>query len=90
MKLVSIALVLYICGGIYLTQNVIENDFAIILLKYEKNVFSIIPLCTKDKLLYVIDFVLNYIKNEYKRIQLKGINQEMADIIKINYKEKFI
>ena len=49
-----------------------------------------IPLCKKDKLLYVIDFALNYIKNEYKRIQLKGINQEIADIIKINYKEKFI
>ena len=45
-----------------------------------------IPLCKKDKLLYVIDFALNYIKNEYKRIQLKGINQEIADIIKINYK----
>ena len=51
---------------------------------------SMIPLCKKDKLLYVIDFALNYIKNEYKRIQLKGINQEIADIIKINYKEKFI
>ena len=74
----------------YNTKCYIENDFAIILLEYEKNVFSMIPLCKKDKLLYVIDFALNYIKNEYKRIQLKGINQEIADIIKINYKEKFI
>ena len=81
---------IYTWRHLFNTKYYIENDFAIILLEYEKNVFSIIPLCTKDKLLYVIDFVLNYIKNEYKRIQLKGINQEIADIIKINYKEKFI
>ena len=81
---------IYTWRHLFNTKCYIENDFAIILLEYEKNVFSIIPLCTKDKLLYVIDFVLNYIKNEYKRIQLKGINQEIADIIKINYKEKFI
>ena len=81
---------IYMWRHLFNTKCYIENDFAIILLEYEKNVFSIIPLCTKDKLLYVIDFVLNYIKNEYKRIQLKGINQEIADIIKINYKEKFI
>ena len=26
----------------------------------------------------------------YKRIQLKGVNEEIADLIKVNYKEKFI
>ena len=72
------------------TKYYIENDFAIILLEYEKNVFSMIPLCKKDKLLYVIDFALNYIKDEYKKIQLKGVNEEIVDIIKINYEEKFI
>ena len=81
---------IYTWRHLFNTKYYIENDFAIILLEYEKNVFSMIPLCKKDKLLYVIDFALNYIKNEYKRIQLKGINQEIADIIKINYKEKFI
>ena len=81
---------IYMWRHLFNTKCYIENDFAIILLEYEKNVFSMIPLCKKDKLLYVIDFALNYIKNEYKRIQLKGINQEIADIIKINYKEKFI
>lgn len=81
---------IYMWRHLFNTKYYIENDFAIILLEYEKNVFSIIPLCKKDKLSYVIDFALNYIKNEYKIINLKGINEEIADIIKINYKEKFI
>ena len=81
---------IYMWRDLFNTKYYIENDFSIILLEYEKGVFSIIPLCTKDKLSYVIDFALNYIKNEYKRIQLKGVNEEIADIIKINYKEKFI
>ena len=74
---------IYMWRHLFNTKYYIENDFAIILLEYEKNVFSMIPLCKKDKLLYVIDFALNYIKNEYKRIQLKGVNEEIADIIKI-------
>lgn len=81
---------IYMWRDLFNTKYYIENDFSIILLEYEKGVFSIIPLCTKDKLSYVIDFALNYIKNEYKRINLKGINEEVTDLIKINYKEKFI
>ena len=81
---------IYMWRHLFNTKYYIENDFAIILLEYEKDVFSIIPLCTKDKLSYAIDFALNYIKNEYKRIQLKGVNEKIADLIKVNYKEKFI
>lgn len=81
---------IYMWKHLFNTKYYIEDDFAILLLEYEKNVFSIIPLCTKDKLSYVIDFSINYIKNEYKRINLKGVNEEIADLIKVNYKEKFI
>lgn len=37
-----------------------------------------------------MEFTLNYIKNEYKRINLKNVNEEIVDLIKVNYKEKFI
>ena len=50
---------IYMWRHLFNTKCYIENDFAIILLEYEKNVFSIIPLCTKDKLLYVIDFSIS-------------------------------
>nr|WP_317331951.1 phosphatidylglycerol lysyltransferase domain-containing protein [uncultured Romboutsia sp.] len=81
---------IYMWRHLFNAKYYIENDFAIILLEYEKDVFSIIPLCTKDKLSYVVDYALNYIKNEYKIIQLKGVNEEIAYLIKVNYKEKFI
>ncbi len=81
---------IYMWRHLFNAKYYIENDFSIILLEYEKDVFSIIPLCTKDKLSYVVDCALNYIKNEYKRIQLKGVNEEIAYLIKVNYKEKFI
>ena len=81
---------IYTWRHLFNTKYYIENDFAIILLEYESDVFSIIPLCIKDKLSYVVEFALNYIKDEYKRIQLKGVNEEIADLIKVNYKEKFI
>lgn len=57
---------IYMWRHLFNTKCYIENDFAIILLEYEKNVFSMIPLCKKDKLLYVIDFALNYIKMSIK------------------------
>lgn len=81
---------IYMWRHLFNTKYYIENDFAIILLEYEMGVFSIIPLCTKDKLSYAIDFALSYIKNEYKRINLKGVNEEIVNIMKVKYKEKFI
>lgn len=80
----------YMWKHLFNTKYHIEDDFAILLLGYEKDVFSIIPLCTKDKISYVIDFGLNYIKDEYKKIKLKGINEEIVNIIKQNYKANFI
>lgn len=81
---------IYMWKHLFKTKYYIEDDFVILLLEYEKDVFSIIPLCTNDKLSYVVDFALNYIKNKYKIINLKGVNEEIADLTKINYKEKFI
>lgn len=81
---------IYMWKNLFNTKYYIENDFAIILLEYEKDEFSIIPLCERYKLSYVIDFALNYIKNEYKKINLKGINEEISNLIKENYKERFI
>lgn len=80
----------YIWKNLFKTKYYIEDDFAIILLEYEKNVFSIIPLCKKNKLSYVIDFALNYIKNKYKKINLRGINEEIANLIRENYKDQYI
>ena len=57
---------IYMWRHLFNTKCYIENDFAIILLEYESDVFSIIPLCIKDKLSYVVEFALNYIKDGIK------------------------
>lgn len=79
----------YMWRHLYNTKYYIENYFAIILLEYEEGVFSIVPLCEEDKLSYTVNFALTYIKNKYKKIELKGIDEEVTKIIKENYKDKF-
>ena len=80
---------LYMWQHAYKTAYYIGDNFAVLLGEYEGDLFSILPLAKKEDLPKVIDFVLDYFKKIDKEIYLRGINEEVVDYLKENYKDRF-
>ena len=66
----------------YKTSYYIEDDFAVIMAEDEGDVFSILPLATKEKLPKVLDLIVNHFEKDNKKIYFRGINKEVCDILK--------
>lgn len=80
---------LYMWQHVYNTCYYIGEDFAIIMAQDEGNRFSILPLCTKEKLPEVIEFIINYFKERNEKIYFRGITKDVYEFIKSNYDERF-
>ncbi|MGL4912799.1 MAG: DUF2156 domain-containing protein [Romboutsia sp.] len=80
---------LYMWQHVYETGYYIGEDFAVIVGEYEGDSFSILPLASRENLPKVIDFVLNYFKKENKKIYLRGITQEVIEILKEKHPNEF-
>lgn len=80
---------LYMWQHVYKTGYFIGDDFAVIVGEYEGDSFSILPLATREDLPKVIDFVVDYFKNENKKIYLRGVTKEVVEILKKDYPNKF-
>lgn len=80
---------LYMWQHVYNTCYYIGEDFAIIMAQDEGDRFSILPLCTKEKLPEVIEFIISYFKEKNEKIYFRGITKDVYEFIKSNYDEKF-
>lgn len=80
---------LYMWQHVYKTGYYIGEDFAVIVGEYEGDSFSILPLASRENLPKVIDFVLNYFKEENKKIYLRGITHEVIEILKEKHSDEF-
>lgn len=80
---------LYMWQHVYKTGYYIGDDFAVLVGEYEGDSFSILPLAKKEKLHEVIDFVIDYFKNENKKIYLRGITKEVKEILEKDYPNHF-
>ena len=80
---------LYMWQHVYNTKYYIGDDFAVIMAEYEGNSFSILPLAKKDKLQEVIDYVIEYFKENNKKICFRGVTKEVIEIFQKNYSDKF-
>lgn len=74
----------------YKTSYYIGEDFAVIMAEDEGEIFSILPLATKDKLPKVLDLIVNHFEKDNKKIYFRGINKEVCEILKEKYNDKFI
>lgn len=80
---------LYMWQHVYKTGYYIGDDFAVLVGEYEGDSFSILPLAKKDQLPRVINFVMEYFKEENKKIYLRGVTVEVLEIIKQDYPGQF-
>lgn len=80
---------LYMWQHVYNTCYYIGEDFAIIMAQDEGDRFSILPLCAKEKLPEVIEFIISYFKEKNEKIYFRGITKDVYEFIKSNYDEKF-
>lgn len=80
---------LYMWQHLYKTGYYIGDGFAVLIGEYEGDTFSILPLCSKDKLPQVIDFVLNYFESIESKLYFRGITQEIVDDLKEYYPGRF-
>lgn len=80
---------LFMWQHVYKTGYYIGEDFAVIVGEYEGDSFSILPLAKRDKLPKVIDFVIEYFKKVNKKIYLRGITEEVKEILEKDYPSKF-
>lgn len=80
---------LYLWQHVYKTRYYIGDDFAVIMAENEGDIFSILPLATKEKLPEVIDFVIKYFVKEGKRVCFRGVTKEVVEVLNENYPEQF-
>lgn len=80
---------LYMWQNVYNTKYYIEEDFAIVVGEYEGDAFSVMPLSKKENLPKAINFIMEYFKDENKKVYLRAITKEVVDYIKEAYGDKF-
>ena len=80
---------LYMWQHLYKTGYYIGDGFAVIVAEYEGNTFSILPLCKKEDMPRVIQFVIEYFEKEQKKIYFRGITKEVVEFLQENYPGKF-
>ncbi|MFI3209723.1 MAG: phosphatidylglycerol lysyltransferase domain-containing protein [Peptostreptococcaceae bacterium] len=73
----------------YKTSYFIEGDFAVIMAEDEGHSFSILPLCKKEDLERVIEFVMKHFEENNEKIYFKGITKDILDIMKEKHNDKF-
>lgn len=80
---------LYMWQNVYNTTYYIEDDFAVVVGEYEGDKFSVMPLAGQENLYKAITFIIDYFKDEDKKIHLRAITKEVADYIKEIYGDEF-
>ncbi len=73
----------------YKTKYHIEDDFAIVFGEYEGEIFSVLPLASRENVKKAIDFAMKYFEEIESKVYLRGINKEMVDYVHSNYGDKF-
>lgn len=73
----------------YKTKYHIEDDFAIVFGEYEGEIFSVLPLASRENVKKAIDFAMNYFEEIESKVYLRSINKEMVDYVHSNYGDKF-
>lgn len=76
-------------NNVYNTRYYVEDDFAIVVGEYEGDKFSVMPLAKKENLHKAIEFMINYFKDENKKIHLRAITKEVVEYVKEKYGEQF-
>lgn len=80
---------LYMWQNVYNTKYYIEEDFAIVVGEYEGDAFSVMPLSKKENLPKAMNFIMEYFKDENKKVYLRAITKEVVDYIKETYGDEF-
>ena len=80
---------MFMWRGTYKTKYHIEDDFAIVFGEYEGEIFSVLPLASRENVKKAIDFAMNYFEEIESKVYLRGINKEMVDYVHSNYGDKF-
>lgn len=80
---------LYMWQNVYNTTYYIEDNFAVVVGEYEGDKFSVMPLASKENLPKAITFIIDYFKDEDKKIHLRAITKEVTDYIKEIYGDEF-
>lgn len=80
---------LFMWNNVYNTKYYVEDDFAIVVGEYEGDKFSVMPLAKKENLHKAIEFMINYFKDENKKIHLRAITKEIVEYVKDKYGDKF-
>lgn len=80
---------LFMWNNVYNTKYYVEDDFAIVVGEYEGDKFSVMPLAKKENLHKAIEFMINYFKDEDKKIHLRAITKEVVEYVKDKYGDKF-
>ncbi|MGX4599937.1 DUF2156 domain-containing protein [Faecalimicrobium sp. JNUCC 81] len=80
---------LYMWKDLYNIKYYQEEKFIIISGEYEGKFFFIQPLVSKDNIEYAMHFILNYFKENNKKLILKAITKDFIDYIESEYPNKF-
>lgn len=73
----------------YKTCYHIGDGFAVLVGEYNEEIFSILPLAPKEKIKEAVDYVLTFFDKDMKKVYLRGIDEDVVEILSKNYPEKF-
>lgn len=73
----------------YKTKYHIEDDFAIVFGEYEGEIFSVLPLASKENVKKAIDFAMDYFEEIERKVYLRGINKDIVEYVQNNFGDKF-
>ena len=80
---------LYMWKDLYNIKYYQEEKFIIISGEYGGEFFFIQPLASKDNIKYAMKFILNFFKENNKKLILKAITKDFIDYIENEYPNKF-
>lgn len=73
----------------YKTRYHIEDDFAVIFGEFDGEVFSVLPLATKENMEKAINFAMDYFAYIKSKVYLRGINKEVVEFLQKKYGDRF-
>lgn len=73
----------------YKTKYHIEDDFAVIFGEFDGEIFSVLPLASRENMEKAINFAMDYFEKIESKVYLRGINKEIVEFLKDKYGEKF-
>ncbi|MGL5313907.1 MAG: DUF2156 domain-containing protein [Peptostreptococcaceae bacterium] len=80
---------LYMWQHVYNTEYYIDDKFAVVVGEYEGDRFSVMPLASKENLPKAIEFIIDYFKEQDKKIYLRATTKEVVELLKETYKNDF-